>query len=284
MLPLYKCLKKHLFEFLFTYVFLKFKGKGRIFLIKTSTWIKNTNFVLTMARLLLIESSEHTCSVALSENGHITAIREQANCPSVVAVITLMMEACIHETGWPLHTLDAVAVSAGPGSYTALRTGVAAAKGMCYALDIPLIGINTLDALAWGCQMECGEHPDHIYIPMLDARRDEVWLAAYNGVMELIAAAQPLNLVDGALDQWLEKIVPDVGRKKILVSGSGKMKDNGSDIINNSDICRVEHGSARFLLPLAEKYYVNKVFEQVASFDPIYMKPPNITISKKLIL
>jgi tRNA threonylcarbamoyladenosine biosynthesis protein TsaB len=238
-----------------------------------------------MAKILLLETATDCCSVAIGMDGACVSMQEMADCRSHIAVITLMIEACAKEAGIALNELDAVAVSSGPGAYTSLRTGASVAKGLCYASDIPLIAVDTLAALAWGSRAaQPATLGRTVYLPMIDARRAEIWLAAYDDAMACIAPAQSLILEPGVLQQWIDALplgyVPD----KIVMSGSGKKKIIVEDIIKNSDICSVDTCSARFLLDIAQERYKNGQFEEVHSFEPFYMKPPNITVSKKTIL
>lgn len=238
-----------------------------------------------MAKILLLETATDCCSVAICVDGVCVSMREMADCKSHIAVITLMIEACSKEAGIAINELDAVAVSSGPGAYTSLRTGASVAKGLCYALDIPLIAVDTLAALAWGSrdvlQVASGRA---VYLPMIDARRAEIWLAAYDDTLTCVAPAQSLILEPGVLQQWIDALPLGYQPDEIIMSGSGKKKIIEEDIIKNSDICSVDMCSARFLLDIAQERYKNGQFEEVHLFEPFYMKPPNITVSKKTIL
>src|SRR5690606_26100037 len=134
---------------------------------------------LIVALILHLETASPTCSVALSENGQLLAIREQTAQNIHARVITLYIETVMKEAGKQLEELDAVCVSKGPGSYTGLRIGVSTAKGLCYALDKPLIAVNTLEAMASGLLRRHGTPPGTGLCPMLDARRMEVFMAVY---------------------------------------------------------------------------------------------------------
>lgn len=238
-----------------------------------------------MAKILLLETATDCCSVAIGIDGLCVSIQEMADCKSHIAVITLMIEACAKEAGIVLNELDAVAVSSGPGAYTSLRTGASVAKGLCYASDIPLIAVDTLAALARGSKAKQAEKPTKaLYLPMIDARRAEIWLAAYDHDMHCIAPAQSLILDPGVLPQWINTLPLSYTPDEVVMSGSGKNKISTEDIIKNSDICSVNACSARFLLDIAQERYINGQFEKIHSFEPFYMKPPNITVSKKTIL
>ena len=233
-----------------------------------------------ISKILLLETATDVCSVAIAAGGEIVAWREQANCPSHIAVITLMIEACCLEAGIALNQLDAVAVSKGPGSYTSLRTGASVAKGLCYALDIPLVAVDTLEALAWGSR-PADVLSDILLLPMLDARRDEIWVAAYDGEIQCLVPAAPLILTADALENYIDNLSKGRTWERIIMSGNGLSKLIFEYITNNTDICNIKQSSASFLLEIAQKRLNNKQIEDISLFEPFYMKPPNITISVK---
>ena len=130
--------------------------------------------------ILQIETATAVCSCALSLNGETIALRELNQANVHIEKLTLLIEEVLEAAGRTLKDLNAVAVSMGPGSYTGLRIGVSTAKGLCYALDIPLLAVSTLDAMASGF---LEKHPDlqneALICPMIDARRREVYSAVY---------------------------------------------------------------------------------------------------------
>ena len=126
-----------------------------------------------MANILCIETATETCSVCFQKDQEIISVEESQKPFQHASEITLLIGKLVATSGMLLEDLDAVAVSSGPGSYTGLRVGASAAKGICFALDIPLLAINTLDALAYE---SIKRNPDiEWHIPMLDARRMEVY-------------------------------------------------------------------------------------------------------------
>ena len=131
-----------------------------------------------MAAILCIETTTTKCSVALSVDGVVVSLKEDNNKQySHAEKLHLFIEDVLAESKVSKNKLDAIAVSKGPGSYTGLRIGVSAAKGLCFALEIPLISIPTLEALA--CQVK---NTDGIIVPMLDARRLEVYSAVFQKI------------------------------------------------------------------------------------------------------
>lgn len=229
-----------------------------------------------MATILQIETATDVCSVALSVDGRLVSIKEALECRQHIAFITLQIEACLAEAGITTNQLDAIAVSVGPGAYTSLRTGVSTAKGLCYALDIPLISVDTLAALAAGAFEEKNLTAGAVCISMLDARRNEVWLSAYMSDLNPLVPAEPLVMDVGELDAWIKR--HGLGEAEVLVvSGNGQDKINSSNFGNNTYIRTAKSCSARFLTLIAEKKFKNNAFEHLVSFEPFYMKPPNIT-------
>jgi tRNA threonylcarbamoyladenosine biosynthesis protein TsaB len=245
-------------------------GVFRLFLPKLQTFGP-------MATLLLIETATDVCSVALSKQGQVLAATEQQPVLSHTAVLTLQISQVLSESGYTLRDLSGVAVSSGPGSYTALRTGVATAKGICYALHLPLIAVNTLQALAAGA---ASVSPADAYISMIDARRDEVWLSAFDAQLNRLQSDQPLILNAENWESWTAQWTDQNSNKRIILSGNGSKKINNGFLKKNLDICSVECCSARFLAQLAHQSWLNQQFESLPYFEPTYMKPPNVTTPK----
>ena len=126
-----------------------------------------------MAIILHIETATTVCSVALSENGKLLSLKEENKGLKHAENITLFIMHVLKESGKKITDLDAVALSSGPGSYTGLRIGTSTAKGLCYALDKPLISVSTLQSLALNAITKTSD-ASALYCPMIDARRMEV--------------------------------------------------------------------------------------------------------------
>lgn len=242
------------------------------------------------------------CSAGIAEGPAMLALREEPECKSHIAVITLMIEACCREAGIAPNQLDAVAVSSGPGSYTSLRTGASVAKGLCYALGIPLVAVDTLESLAWGSlhfgspgfemnaksPIALSKTPEMpaktVLLPMLDARRDEVWLAAFDSDMNRLTDANPLILNADSIKNYIESIPGMDAHTRVRMSGNGTKKINIEYILDNTDICPVLQNSAHFLAAIAHQKLTANQTENLALFEPFYMKPPNITVSARSAL
>ncbi|HND87790.1 MAG TPA: tRNA (adenosine(37)-N6)-threonylcarbamoyltransferase complex dimerization subunit type 1 TsaB, partial [Saprospiraceae bacterium] len=181
-----------------------------------------------MARILLIETATEVCSAALAIDGVVVALQEEPQSTQHAALLTLQIEACMQQAGIEYADLDAVAVSSGPGSYTSLRVGASVAKGLCYALRKPLIAVDTLLALAYASRRTGDQaapvRSGVLYIPMLDARRQEVWTAAYDADMNQVASAQPLVIENNLFENFISSLLRDSSHVELVFSGNGAFK------------------------------------------------------------
>jgi tRNA threonylcarbamoyladenosine biosynthesis protein TsaB len=223
--------------------------------------------------ILLIETATTTCSVALSENGHIITIKELNESNIHAGQITLFIEDVMLNAKKNYSDLEAVAVSMGPGSYTGLRIGVSTAKGLCYGLDIPLIAIDTIEAMASGLLKSVDFPENSLLIPMIDARRMEVYTGIYR---------KDLNPVEDVSAKIIDEnsfIEFDNYELFLFGNGSDKFKTlfSGQKNIHFLDFST----SAAHLNALALKKFKQSQFEDVAYFEPFYLKDFLITSPKK---
>lgn len=217
-----------------------------------------------MAKILLLESATQRCSVALAEDGQVLSHCETLEPNAHSALLTVFIKELFEEFRISAGNLAAVAVSMGPGSYTGLRIGVSAAKGLCYGAEVPLIGILTLKAMTAGIM---DENPGNIiYCPMIDARRMEVYTALYNSKLETLKLPEA-RIVD-------EHFLNDVeDGQQILVFGDGAEKCR--KVLNNNSRIKFAEGflnSAAHLCNPAFDALHNKAFENIALFEPFYLK------------
>lgn len=229
-----------------------------------------------MALILQLETSTTSCSVALSLNGQTLAIKEQEERNIHASYLTLFIHELMQTCGKQMQDLDAVAVSMGPGSYTGLRIGVSTAKGLCYALDIPLIAINTLEAMAYGFK-EGFKEDAFLYCPMIDARRMEVYAAVYDTKLKEVLPVEARIIDEHSFSDLLQN-------QKIVFFGDGAMKcketlDRNQNAVFVSDFIN----SAKDLSFLAFEKFNNKLFEDVAYFEPFYLKDFLATQPKKIV-
>lgn len=235
-----------------------------------------------MAKILLIETATEVCSAAISVDGRVAALVETPESLQHTALLTLHIASCCRSAGIDLAELDAVAVSSGPGAYTSLRVGVATAKGICYALDKPLIAVNTLLALAAASLTATERDAAPFFLaPMLDARRQEVWLAVYDETLQETAAPQPLIMENNLFEKFVFEQTGLSAGMRLVLSGNGMEKARSGRYPEATVFSEIKKCSARYLAGPAEQAFQMRDFQDVAYFGPIYMKPPNITTPSK---
>ncbi|HMQ47091.1 MAG TPA: tRNA (adenosine(37)-N6)-threonylcarbamoyltransferase complex dimerization subunit type 1 TsaB [Saprospiraceae bacterium] len=227
-----------------------------------------------MAALLLLETTTEVCSIGIARNGQVLALEESKEPNQHSTQITLLIEKAAATAAIKLSDIAAIALSAGPGSYTALRVGAATAKGICYALDKPLIAVDTLAALASATWKQLNR--EALYFPMIDARRMEVYTAGFLNGQERLSNPEAMVITPESFSAWTQ------AGHHIVLSGNGaakcKMALNSDCFTFSPLVC-----SALHLISWAEKAWEEQAFEDVAYFNPFYLKPPNITKSKKLL-
>lgn len=236
-----------------------------------------------MANILCIETGSDLCSVGLASNGETLALRESDGERDHAGNIGTFTDEILRANDMHPDDLDAVAVSMGPGSYTGLRIGVSFAKGLCYGLGIPLIGVGSLSSLVEVARenyeagiLDVDNWTTAILAPMLDARRMEVYRQLFD------TAGNPLSKVDAAIitpDTYLDlRTQAAAGGAELLIFGSGA--DKCKDILTGSKLIEVLP-SARGLARPAQKAFDQKNFENIAYFEPMYLKDFIITKSKR---
>ena len=222
--------------------------------------------------LLSLETSSPLCSVALHRlaDGHLLGHSELRVDKSHSTHLTVLIEQLLANTGHAMPDLTAVAVSDGPGSYTGLRIGAAAAKGLCFALDIPLLAISSLQALAAQVTAVTAAPAGFLFVPMLDARRQEVYTAAYRADGSEVLAPTPLIVTPEAF----AGLNPDPANPlQLLCFGSGSAKfaavaEGRDDVLFLAGI----EPSAVAVGTLALAAYRQQQFRDVAYYEPFYLK------------
>lgn len=224
-----------------------------------------------MALILNIETATDICSICISSGEKVLALEATDQPFQHASQITLLIKKCLKKAERTLGQIDAVAVSRGPGSYTALRIGISVAKGIAYALDKPIIAVDTLQSLALASATVAQE--DGIYYPMIDARRMEVYTA-------------PFDRTGAPLDQPEARIIhedsfqEEIGQgHRIFLSGNGAAKCKAVLTSGQVEDLQVFCDSVH-LVPLARRAFEAGDFVDIAYFAPFYLKPPNITIPK----
>ncbi len=216
-------------------------------------------------RIIHIETATTTCSVAAGENGILVAVRSVHDGYKHAENLLRLVEEVMQEAGWKNEELSAIAVSAGPGSYTGLRIGVSTAKGLCYALDIPLIAVSTLYSLASGFRRKFPDS-DMLLCPMLDARRMEVYTALFSKNLDRLKPDAPL--IVETLDN-----VPEILEQPIVFFGDGAEKCEVVLAHPNATFNNSIQISAEDMLQSAADLYQTQTFVDLAYFEPEYLKP-----------
>lgn len=231
-----------------------------------------------MAIIINIETSSKKCSVALTKDGVVELELESSEEMNHAAQLAPFVEKCMSELNRKGERPDAVAVSMGPGSYTGLRIGLSLAKGLAFSLDIPLIGLSTLQVLAVKAMFRNMEwEGDEVIVGMVDARRMEVFAGAYDFALNPVVAEGPEILTTESFSDLRDK------RKVIFIGdGSEKFKDLYSG--DNAVWLGALQPHARDMTALSEKYFREGRFEDTAYCVPNYLKEYQTTVPKNSVL
>ena len=222
--------------------------------------------------ILQIETATTVCSVALANRGEVIAVKEVNERNVAAGVITVFIDEILKNAGIKYNELDAVAVSSGPGSYTGLRIGVSTAKGLCYALDKPVISVETLEAMAGG-MVATGIEKDVLLCPMIDARRMEVYTALFDAAGNRVQPTAAEIIDENSFATQLEQ-------SKILFFGDGAPKCR--EILGKNPNARFIDNFTNSAVHLTKKAYQKFLagqFENVAYYEPYYLK--DFLITKK---
>lgn len=214
-----------------------------------------------MSYLLNIETTTTNCSVSLSKEGETLVLKEDYNTNfSHAESLHVFIDDVITSAKIKLSEIDAIAVSKGPGSYTGLRIGVSAAKGLCFSLDKPLISVSTLESLSHQIKIDKG-----CIVPMLDARRMEIYSAVFDANHFQIRDIQAQILDEGSFLEYLDKY-------KVYFIGNGVEKTK--TVIQHKNAVFIEHKlpSANEMSKIAFNKFKKNDFENVAYFEPFYLK------------
>lgn len=216
-----------------------------------------------MCYILNIETSSTNCSVSLSKEGKLIALEEKNNEKySHSTKLHSFILDVLNKAEVDTNELSAISVSKGPGSYTGLRIGVAAAKGLCFALEIPLISISTLLILAKKIDLKSG-----LIIPVLDARRDEVYCSVIDSNFNIIEPDSPKIIINSSFEDYLKN-------NKLHFIGSGQKKCK--ELINPNNNLNFYHEdvlpSSKEMAELSYTKFIKSDFEDLAYFEPAYLK------------
>lgn len=218
--------------------------------------------------ILCLETATPVCSVALNDGCCTIALRETEGQNAHSEKITNFIREVMETANIGYNQLDAVAVSKGPGSYTGLRIGVSTAKGICYAADLPLMAVDTLEAMAYGMKAKLGSQmsDSDLLIPMIDARRMEVYAAIFDAHLNKIHDTEAMVIDENAFGELRQN-------HRLWLFGDGAPKL--SKVFENQPNINIINGfrpSAAYMLPLAERALKARDFVDVAYFEPFYLK------------
>lgn len=226
--------------------------------------------------ILNIETSTHICSVSLSKDGKNIFSKSDAQGQNHASLLNLFIEEALQHLPESIKKPDAVAVSSGPGSYTGLRIGVSTAKGLCYGFGIPLISVNTLELMAYAAIQNIENKDNTFFCPMIDARRMEVYNGFYDEKLNVVREIKPDIITEGIYNEYLNS-------NNVVFFGNGMEK------------CRelLTHPHAVFIsdinplsdnmLYFSERAFLNGNTEDVAYFEPFYLKEFQVTTPKKKV-
>lgn len=225
-----------------------------------------------MANILNIDTSTDVCSVALTSEGAVLEHREDYEGQNHAKVLSSFINDMLTYATPRGIKPDAVAVSIGPGSYTGLRIGLSEAKGLCFGMDVPLIGISTLELLVTTVMFREFWDEDVLFVPMIDARRKEVFTGVYDLALNKVMSPQPLILDEASFSEFKDR--------KLVFMGNGS--DKAKEILkcSNAQFIKGIRPEAVNMLALAERAFRNNDFIDIAYSTPEYLKEFQTTTPK----
>lgn len=212
-----------------------------------------------MALILNLETATEVCSVALAENGRLLSLKEEKKANFHSSVLTILVQNVFKEANRKIKETDAVAVSAGPGSFTGLRIGASAAKGLCCALNKPLIAVPTLMAMTYGA-VQFKKDDDACYCPAIESIKDEVFTGLYTSSLKEIVAAAPQ-------DYELKNLLPHIENRKVFAFGNGSVKLSVPGLVKLTI-----SNSAINMIALSQTLFLERRIEPLDTFEPQYLK------------
>ncbi|HMO63044.1 MAG TPA: tRNA (adenosine(37)-N6)-threonylcarbamoyltransferase complex dimerization subunit type 1 TsaB [Ferruginibacter sp.] len=219
-----------------------------------------------MPLIINIDTSTEAATVSIASNGELLAVKKSLHQKDHAAFVQPAIQEMLHTAGIPIQDIAAIAVSAGPGSYTGLRVGMSSAKGLCFALNIPLVAVPSLAVEAAAAIASLGHDAatNRLFCPMTDARRMEVFTALYNDALEMVWPARALIVEPDSFQEWLND-------HSIYFSGTGSAKWQ--------TLCK--HPNAKFISAAdtakalgitSYKKYLQGDFSAISTSTPLYIK------------
>lgn len=229
-----------------------------------------------MACILHIETSTDVCSVALSEDGAILFTKEDFDGPQHAVTLGVFVDEVLSMADSHAKPIDAVALSCGPGSYTGLRIGASMAKGICYGRNLPLIALPTLKVMSVPILLMADLPEDALLCPMIDARRMEVYAAIYDRALNPIKEVSADIITADSYAEYLRE-------HPVYFFGNGAAKCKEVITHQNARFIDDIQPLARWMFPLADRAFLDGTFQDVAYFEPFYLKEFVATIAKNKV-
>lgn len=231
-----------------------------------------------MSKILSIETATSVCSVAITNAQQVIDILEIQEQNAHSSQLTVLIERILEKNNLKISDFDAIAISKGPGSYTGLRIGTSVAKGLCYASNLPLITIDTLQALALRCKHTLNLLPaNSVIMPMIDARRMEVYTSQWDSDITCLQETNALIVDEQSHNQFNSE-------KQYYICGDGSDKCKSLLIQTNITFVPNITATASTIGLLADSHYNSKIFADVAYFEPFYLKEFQTTVPKNKVL
>lgn len=229
-----------------------------------------------MACILHIETSTDVCSVALSEDGAILFTKEDFDGPQHAVTLGVFVDEVLSMADSHAKPIDAVALSCGPGSYTGLRIGASMAKGICYGRNLPLIALPTLKVMSVPILLMADLPEDALLCPMIDARRMEVYAAIYDRALNPIKEVSADIITADSYAEYLRE-------HPVYFFGNGAAKCKEVITHQNARFIDDIQPLARWMFPLADRAFLDGTFQDVAYFEPFYLKEFVATVAKNKV-
>jgi len=213
-----------------------------------------------MALILNIDTAVDVASICLAKNGNVLSIARNESQKDHASWLHIAIKEIFEKNNLELRSVDAIAVTGGPGSYTGLRIGMATAKGICFALNKPLISLNTLLVMANAAKDECGD----LLCPMIDARRMEVFTAIYTKELQIVKEPVAITLNENSFAEYFSN-------NSICFFGNGSIKFKVIEKSPQAFFCDIKT-DASSMISLSEISFTEKKFADLAYAEPLYLK------------
>lgn len=216
-----------------------------------------------MPKHLFLQTSTEICSVAVAENAAILSHKSSSEARDHARWLTLLIEEALSAANWTFSDVEGIVVAEGPGSYTGLRIGAATAKGLCYALEIPLFAVNTLQAIAYSMQQA---HRGSFYVAILPSRKGEMYAAIYDNNLKEVVPTGAYALSDQNIHHFLTT------NEGIIIGGNGAEKFYVHNKLTHQTLVKGHNANAQQMVGLSQQLKLFKGGKSLIYFEPLYLK------------